>query len=172
MVLPVRPPHDGGDALTDGVSRSRAAGHRTTGVSAEGVAAVTRYQVTARRWRDGWELHVASIGVTQVRTLDRAAEQACDLIETMTGSSVDPEAIDLLLDLDGLEIRAAQARRDMAHAEELRRAAAAEVRHTAAALRGAGLSVTDIATVLEVSRGRASQYLAEADGSTRRPRRA
>lgn len=139
---------------------------------AEGMVAVTRYQATARRWRDGWELHVDTVGVTQVRTLDRAVGQACDLIETMTERRVDPEAIDLVLDLGGLETRAARARQDMARADDLRRAAAAEIRSTAAALRGAGLSVTDIATVLDVSRGRASQYLAEAEIPSKRPRRA
>lgn len=113
-------------------------------------------------------MHVAKVGVTQMRTLDRAVGQACDLIETMTERRVDPEAIDLILDLNGLETRAARARQDMARAEDLRRAAAAEIRSTAAALRSAGLSVTDIAAVLDVSRGRASQYLAEAEVRTAR----
>ncbi len=123
---------------------------------------MTGYTVTARRWRDGWELHVESVGVTQVRTLERAIAQACDLIETMTGGAVDPSSVDMRWDLDGLEQRAAQARQDMARADEMRRAAASEVRSAAGELRRAGLSVTDIAIVLGVSRGRASQYLAQA----------
>ncbi len=133
---------------------------------------MTRYAVTARRWRDGWELHVESVGVTQVRTLERSVTQACDLIETMTGRAVDPSSVDMRWDLDGLEQRAAQARHDMARADEMRRAAASEVRCAAGELRRAGLSVTDIAIVLGVSRGRASQYLADADSSSFPPRRA
>lgn len=134
------------------------------------MAAVKTYRTTARRWEHGWELHVRGVGVTQVRTLDRAVRQACDLIETMKGSTVDEAAIDLVLELDGLEEEAAQARRKVDEAEALRSDAATAVRKVAADLRQAGLSVTDIATVLGVSRGRVSQYLAE--GPAHEPRRA
>lgn len=128
------------------------------------------YRTIARRWEHGWELHVRGVGVTQVRTLDHAVRQACDLIETMKGSTVDEAAIDLVLELDGLEDEAAQARRQVEEAEALRSTAATAVRKVAADLRQAGLSVTDIATVLGVSRGRVSQYLAPTAGP--RPQRA
>lgn len=120
---------------------------------------MTTYRTTAKRWARGWELHVHGVGVTQVRTLDQARRQACDLIETMTDKPVDEESVTLVLELDGLEEQAADARRQMAEAEELRSRAAEAVRRVAADLRRAGLSVTDIATVLGVSRPRVSQYL-------------
>lgn len=120
---------------------------------------MTSYRTTAQRWEQGWELHVHNVGVTQVRTLDQAKRQACDLIETMTEIPVDEDSISLVLELDGLEQRAAQVRQQMAEADELRSRAADAVRRVAADLRAAGLSVTDIATVLGVSRARVSQYL-------------
>lgn len=120
---------------------------------------MTTYRTTAKRWARGWELHVHGVGVTQVRTLDQARRQACDLVATMTDRPVDEESISLVLELDGLEEQAADARRQMAEAEELRSRAAEAVRTVAADLRSAGLSVTDIATVLGVSRPRVSQYL-------------
>jgi hypothetical protein len=30
---------------------------------------MTRYAVTAKRWKHGWELHIDGVGVTQSRTL-------------------------------------------------------------------------------------------------------
>ena len=119
------------------------------------------YRTIARRWKHGWELHVQGVGVTQVRTLDHAVRQACHLVETMKDTPVPEEAITLVLERGGLEDAARQARQRMAEAEALRAEAARGVRAVAGNLREAGLSVTDIATVLGVSRGRVSQYLAE-----------
>lgn len=120
-----------------------------------------RYAVNARRWERGWELHVAGIGVTQVRTLDQAVGQVCDLIETMTGTVATEDHVTLRLDLGGLETAAVHARQASDEAEARRSEAARAIRKVAGDLRGAGLSVTDIATILGVSRGRVSQYLAE-----------
>ena len=38
------------------------------------------YQVRAKRWEHGWELHIAGVGVTQSRTLWDAEDMARDLI--------------------------------------------------------------------------------------------
>jgi DNA-directed RNA polymerase specialized sigma24 family protein len=62
-------------------------------------------------------------------------------------------------DLDGLERRASAARELTRSAEQAQRDAAREARAVARALREAGLSVTDTATVLGVSRGRVSQLV-------------
>ena len=38
------------------------------------------YQVRAKRWEHGWELHIEGVGVTQSRTLWDAEDMARDLI--------------------------------------------------------------------------------------------
>jgi hypothetical protein len=116
-------------------------------------------KVIAKSWEHGWELHVDGVGVTQVRTLAGAAQQAADLVETMTGRAIDPHDLDFRITLpDGLAERAKAARRLLRDAEEINARAAAESREVAKALREvAGLSVTDAAVVMGVSRGRISQ---------------
>lgn len=44
---------------------------------------MSAYTVTARRWTDGWELHIDNEGVTQVRTLDEADQQVRDYPATL-----------------------------------------------------------------------------------------
>jgi len=133
-----------------------------------------QYEVSTRRWERGWELHVAGIGVTQVRTLDQAVGQVCDLIETMTGTAATEDQVTLSLDLGGLETAAVQAREASDEAEARRSEAARAIRKVARDLRTSGLSVTDIATILGVSRGRVSQYLSSgtqpSERHIRRPR--
>lgn len=38
------------------------------------------YEVVAKKWRRGWELHIAGVGVTQSRNLAGAEEMARDYI--------------------------------------------------------------------------------------------
>ncbi len=120
---------------------------------------VVAVKVIAKAWEHGWELHVEGVGVTQVRTLAGAAQQAADLIETMTDTVIDPDELEFQIALpDGLAERAKAARRLLRDAEEINARAAAESREVAKALReDAGLSVTDAAVVMGVSRGRISQ---------------
>ena len=120
---------------------------------------VVAVKVIAKAWEHGWELHVEGVGVTQVRTLAGAAQQAADLIETMTDTIIDPDELEFQIALpDGLAERAKAARRLVRVAEEINAKAGAESREVAKALReDAGLSVTDAAVVMGVSRGRISQ---------------
>lgn len=116
------------------------------------------YTVKAVRWTGGWELHIKGEGVTQVRTLDKAVDQVRDYLETIherdfSGAEILVEA-DLgaaLLD----EVR--RARAEVMEAAEAQRIAAEHSRAVARRLREEGLSVTDAAAVLGVSRGRVSQ---------------
>lgn len=39
--------------------------------------------VTARRWRDGWELELTPEHITQARTLDTAPQQVRDYLSTL-----------------------------------------------------------------------------------------
>lgn len=118
------------------------------------------YTARARRWEHGWELHVDGVGVTQVRLLQNAEQQVRDLIETFTGKSAGHARVEIELELGTLEGEIQEARQLTAEALDLQKQAAARNRAVVARLREAHLSVTDIATVLGVSRGRVSQLLA------------
>ncbi len=120
----------------------------------------TTYKAKAVRWKHGWELHVDGVGVTQVRTLAAAEQQVRDLVETML--DVDASDANVEVDVDGVQARVQRTKAKANLAATLQRVAAVEARTEAQDLRLAGLSVSDIAVIMHVSRGRASQLLAEA----------
>lgn len=113
------------------------------------------------RWKHGWELHVDGVGVTQVRTLAAAEQQVRDLVETMLDIDASDAEVILIVDVDDLQPRVTRTKAKANLAATLQRAAAVEARREACELRDAGLSVSDIAVIMQVSRGRASQLLAE-----------
>lgn len=125
------------------------------------VKAVGRtYAVRAVRWVHGWELHVDGIGVTQVRTLDHAEQQVRDLIATeldLDDSAVVTAHIEIRPDLGELNQRIDRARHDTEDAAVAQVQAAQQARDLVADLRSLGLSVSDTATILGISRGRVSQ---------------
>lgn len=119
------------------------------------------YSVKAKRWSGGWELHVADVGVTQSRTLGKATEAARDFIATIYDiEDTSGIKLDLLVHLgDGLDYRVRRVS-DLKAEVALRQAEAArESRETARALVEAGLSTTDAADVLGISKGRVSQLI-------------
>lgn len=120
----------------------------------------TTYKAKAVRWKHGWELHVDGVGVTQVRTLSTAEQQVRDLVETMLDVDASDARIDV--DVDGVQERVRRTKAKANLAATLQRVAAVEARTEAQDLRLAGLSVSDIAVIMHVSRGRVSQLLAEA----------
>lgn len=120
---------------------------------------MTTYRVTALRWTGGWELHIDGEGVTQVRTLDHAVSQVRDYLETVHDRDFSDAEIELIPDLGGLEREVVETRREIAAAAESQKQAAEHSRAIARALRDQGLSVTDTAAVLGVSRGRVSQLV-------------
>jgi DNA-directed RNA polymerase specialized sigma24 family protein len=115
------------------------------------------YTVTARRWARGWELHIPDEGVTQVRTLGSAVDQVRDYLASLHDADADYVEVDIVAELGDLSARAAAAREATAEAAEAQRRAAAETRAAVAELRANGLSVSDIAVVMGVTRGRVSQ---------------
>jgi len=127
-----------------------------------------RVRVTATRWHLGWELELDGGGVTQARTLDKAEQQVRDYLDT-----VDPETahdgwvIEVVPDVGPLyeEARQAKALADAAAAATVE--ASRRMRRAARELRQAGLSVTDAAVVLGVSRGRVSQLTRDTPGAGR-----
>lgn len=117
------------------------------------------YKATALQWRGGWELHIEGEGVTQVRTLDHAEAQVRDYLGSRHDGDFSNAEVEIIPDLGGLEREVVETRREIELAAEAQRTAAEHSRKLAAALRGRGLSVTDTAAVLGVSRGRVSQLI-------------
>jgi DNA-directed RNA polymerase specialized sigma subunit len=114
------------------------------------------YRVRATRWAGGWELHIEDVGVTQVRTLALAESQVRDYLDSLLGvDSADGEVV-IVPELEN-EAREVRADLDAAAAAQLR--AAERSRRLVRSLRDNGLSVTDTAAVLGVTRSRVSQLL-------------
>ena len=116
--------------------------------------------VEARRWKHGWELHIANEGVTQCRTLATAQNQVRDYLASMHDTDFSDATIEIIPNLDGYEIEVASARQAVADAAKAQTLAAARSRAVVKYLRHSGLSVTDTAEILGISRGRVSQLLA------------
>lgn len=130
---------------------------------------MSAYTVRAVPWDQGWELYVDGIGVTQVRTLDKAGQQVRDFVETMTDEPVEDFDMYLRCELGGLQDYVEEARRMVREAAQLQQEAAMRMRKVAHALRDEQrLSVTDTAAVLGVSRGRVSQLTAMTPGGASR----
>lgn len=97
-------------------------------------------------------------GVTQVRHLRNATQQVRDFLDTE-----DPKTdhsqwdVALHLDMDDLGPRVVASREATAAAAKAQREAAEQVRSVVRQLRKQGVSVTDCAALLGVSRGRISQ---------------
>ncbi|GAA3052010.1 MULTISPECIES: hypothetical protein [Actinomycetes] len=56
----------------------------------------TTYEVDARRWSGGWELHIVDVGVTQCRTLDQAEDQVRDYLETLTDEDCSDAVVEIV----------------------------------------------------------------------------
>src|SRR5262252_6792227 len=67
-------------AAQDHLARRSPRHDRSARLPAGGVAPVTTYRVTARRWKRGWELHIAGEGVTQSRSLAEADGMVRDYV--------------------------------------------------------------------------------------------
>ncbi len=129
---------------------------------------VTKYNARAVRWEHGWELHVAYVGITQVRTLGNAEQQVRDLVQTMVPDAVmSADDIQIVVSLDGEDLDVTEVRALNQQVQRDLREAAHQSRALVRNLRGHGVSVSDSAALLGVSRGRISQLLK--DGSTTTP---
>lgn len=121
---------------------------------------MTTYDVRAKRWEHGWELHIAGVGVTQSRTLWDAEMMARDLISRREGLA--PGAFEVAITPEigpGLDEQTRAARQAVTAADDAQRRAAAQSRAAARRLRQAGLTGRDIAKVLGVTPQRVSQLL-------------
>ena len=128
-----------------------------TGRTTTAIAGTNTYNVTAKRWKHGWELHIDGVGVTQSRTLDTAEQMVRDYIETLTDKDVSSDKVIITPDLGELGRKVTTVRELLAAADRQQQEARNSYRALAADLRAAGLSVSDTAAILGVSRGRVSQ---------------
>jgi predicted transcriptional regulator len=128
-----------------------------TGRTTTAIAGTNTYNVTAKRWKHGWELHIDGVGVTQSRTLDTAEQMVRDYIETLTDKDVSSDKVIITPDLGELDRKVTTVRELLAAADRQQQEARNSYRALAADLRAAGLSVSDTAAILGVSRGRVSQ---------------
>ena len=118
------------------------------------------YQVRAKRWEHGWELHIEGVGVTQARTLWDAEDMSRDLIARRESLPGDEFTVKITPEIGGgLDEETRAAREAVSAANQAQRQAAAQSRAAARRLRQAGLSGRDIAKVLNVSPQRVSQLL-------------
>lgn len=117
------------------------------------------YNVTARKWKHGWELDIAGEGVTQSRSLASAEQQVRDYLDTVHGDHRSDDArVEITHALDAVVATVLHERtvRDKI-AVEAAEAARESERRAAASLRDSGLSIADTAAVLGVSKGWAQQ---------------
>lgn len=133
------------------------------------VAVTKTYEVTAKRWARGWELHIAGVGVTQSHGLYDAERMVRDYIELDLGTHSFDVVITAALDRK-LDARIRAARKATADAAEAVEAAARRSRDVASELKEAGLTGRDIAVVLGVSPQRVSQLLAPGTKANREAR--
>lgn len=126
---------------------------------------MTTYHVTAKRWAQGWELHIDGVGVTQVRSLARAEQQVRDYLETMRdGAQVfDREEIVIRPDIGELANQVDLARATTKAAAEGQTRAARLSREVTRELLDAGLSTTDVAALMGISKGRVSQLASKVE---------
>ena len=117
------------------------------------------YNVTARRWDHGWELHVDGVGVTQCARLDQADRQVRDFVCTMLDVNAVADDVVVIPELEGItdEIREMRGLQDraskLAHDADEARARVMRDMHEA------GFSYSDIAGAVGVTKGRVSQLL-------------
>lgn len=124
---------------------------------------MTTYNVIARHWKRGWELHIEGVGVTQCRNLAEAETMVRDYVESLTGADTSDVSFVITPEVGGgLDEQARAAREALAAADTATREAAAQSRKSARDLRAAGLSGRDIAAILRVSAQRVSQLLKSA----------
>src|ERR1700722_18982461 len=90
-------------------------------------AVMTTYNVIARHWKRGWELHIEEVGVTQCRNLAEAESMVRDYVESLTGADAGNATIVITPEVGGgLDEQARAAREATTAADRATREAAAQ----------------------------------------------
>lgn len=123
----------------------------------EGLALMT-YTVRAARWAHGWELDIEGVGVTQSHNLAGAEEMVRDYLSADIGDAAAATVeVRIVPDLGGIERVAAEVRDTNAALAKAVTAAGERSREVAQRLLDEGLTGSDAAAVLGVSKQRLSQ---------------
>lgn len=136
------------------------------------------YRVNAEWDTTGWwTVTVPDVpgAVTQCRRLDQVRADAAETIEIQTGTTVDPESLDIEPIIPGDDGQAAaEVRRLRAAADALTTEASARTAGVVATLHQKGFALRDIGSLTGISYQRAQQLVKSADprpGRTTRRRR-
>ncbi len=116
------------------------------------------YDVLAKRWRRGWELHISGVGVTQSRSLADAEAMARDYIAL--DLEVPENSFDVRITPEvggGVDEKIKRTREEIRAAARAQSKAAESSRVLVSELRELGLSGKDTAAVLGISPQRVSQ---------------
>lgn len=135
---------------------------------AGGMAAVTKtYEVVAKRWRRGWELHIAGVGVTQCRSLADAEGMARDYIASDLDIDEDSFDVRVIPEVgNGVDQKVEQTREEISAAALAQTKAAESSRALVNELKELGLSGKDMAAVLGITPQRVSQLARPRSGKT------
>lgn len=126
------------------------------------------YEVLARRWAKGWELHIDGVGVTQSRTLTYAEDMVRDYIALDLGIEPDSFEVRITPEIgEGLDEDIAAVQKEIRTAERALAVAAERSRAIVRELTAKGLSGREVARVLGVSPQRVSQLLRSRAGVPR-----
>lgn len=119
---------------------------------------MSHVNVTARKWSGGWELELDSDNITQVRALANAKQQVKDYLDTIDPDTPHEDwSINIIPEIGALADEVREAKEETAQAAQLQQHAARRTRQVVRELREQAFSVSDIAAVLNISRGRVSQ---------------
>ncbi len=119
------------------------------------------YNVVARRWDRGWELHIDGVGVTQSRRLGPEAERMVrDYIELDRGAKAARGAqINFTYDVGPLTRDVDEAARAATEAEAAKNRAGKMKRRMLAKMVASGITRAEAARMLEISPQRVTQLL-------------
>lgn len=112
--------------------------------------------VTANRWAHGWELIIDDDNATQVRTLAKAQQQVRNYLDTLYPED-DHSDVVVHIAYAKVEEQLRQARSAQLAAQKAEEEAAHKIRAIVTGLREEGISLTDTAAILEVSKSRVQQ---------------
>lgn len=116
------------------------------------------YNVTAKRWEHGWELHIEGVGVTQSHGVADAEEMVRHYLELEGVSGPFAVSINFRAE-DDLDAEILDARRAADEATRAQELAAEKSRAVARHLAARKYKGVEIAAMLGVSKQRASQLL-------------
>ncbi|RVW02886.1 HicB family toxin-antitoxin system [Rhodococcus xishaensis] len=124
---------------------------------------MTNYRVKVTREGKWWRVSIPGLdGLTQARRIGETEQMAREFIAVTTGTPIEGVAVDVTIDVPGVEDagdRADEIRRERAEATAIEARAVAESKQLAKELAAKNIPVRDIGEILGVTFQRASQLV-------------